>query len=213
MIDGSRNPHAHSLRTTLAPMPSTPMSLLPTGAAAGGVKHRLDDSVITVQRQILPWSSCRTVASSSLPPVAMHDIDRRLDHARGAIAALQAVIVAERRLHRVQLAALGDAFDGGDAGTCGLCRQHGAGFHCVAVHMDDAGSALAAIAADMRAGQTQIFAQQIHQQGASTSTETALPFIISLTVDTTRSHVGTSSRTVRRAGDLAFEVDEWTARD
>ena len=98
--------------------------------------------------------------------MAVHDVDRRHDHARGAIAALQAVIVAERRLHRMQLVALGDAFDGGDVGACGLRRQHRAGFHRAAVDMDHAGAALAGVAADMGAGQIEIFAQEMHQQRA-----------------------------------------------
>jgi hypothetical protein len=40
-----------------------------------------------------------------LVAVAVHDIDRRHDHAWGATAALQAKIAAEGGLHRVQLAA------------------------------------------------------------------------------------------------------------
>jgi hypothetical protein len=41
----------------------------------------------------------------------------RHDHARRAIAALQAVIIAEGRLHRMQLVAFRDAFDSGDVGS------------------------------------------------------------------------------------------------
>jgi hypothetical protein len=96
----------------------------------------------------------------------LHDIDRRHDHARGAIAALQAVIVAERRLHRVQFVALGDALDRGDAGASRLARQHGARFDRPAVDMDDTGAALAGIAADMGAGQVQIFAQEMDEEGS-----------------------------------------------
>ena len=81
------------------------------------------------------------------------------------IAALQAVIVAERRLHRVQFVALRDALDGGDVAAGRLPGQHGAGLHRPAVDMDDAGAALAGVAADMGAGQTQVFAQEMDQQG------------------------------------------------
>ena len=45
-------------------------------------------------------------------------------------------------------------------------RQHGAGFDRPAVDMDDTGAALAGIAADMGAGQVQIFAQQMNQEGS-----------------------------------------------
>ncbi len=96
--------------------------------------------------------------------MAVHDVDRRHDHARRAVSALQAVIVAERRLHRVQFVAPGDTFDGGDVGACGLSGQHSAGFHRPAVDMHDAGAALAGIAADMGAGQVEMLAQQMDQQ-------------------------------------------------
>ena len=98
--------------------------------------------------------------------MAVHDVDRRHDHARRAEAALQAVIVAERRLHRMQLVALGEAFDGGDVGAVGLTDQHGAGLDRPAVDMHDAGAALAGVAADMGAGQAQMLAQQMDKQGA-----------------------------------------------
>src|ERR1700759_1427912 len=75
--------------------------------------------------------------------VPMHDVDRRHDHARGAVTALQAMIVAEGGPRRVQLVALRDAFDGGDAGAIGLPPQHGAGFDGATIDVDDAGAALA----------------------------------------------------------------------
>ncbi|MGY3427515.1 hypothetical protein ACVWZW_008019 [Bradyrhizobium sp. F1.13.4] len=66
----------------------------------------------------------------------------------------------------MQLVALGDAFDRGDAGAVGLSRQHGAGFDRLAVHMDDAGAALAGVAADMGSGEVEVVAQQLNQQRA-----------------------------------------------
>ena len=47
----------------------------------------------------------------------------------------------------------------------GLSDQHGAGFDRPAVDMDDAGAALAGIAADMGAGQVQMIAQQMDEKG------------------------------------------------
>ncbi len=44
--------------------------------------------------------------------------------------------------------------------------EHRAGFDGAAVHMDDAGAALAGVAADMRAGQVQMLAQEIDEQRA-----------------------------------------------
>src|SRR5215472_16693071 len=70
--------------------------------AAGGVEHRLDDVVIAgaaadIAFELVPDGGFVELAAGSLRMMAMHDIDRRHDHARGVIAALQAVIVAERR--------------------------------------------------------------------------------------------------------------------
>src|SRR5438445_8421439 len=109
-----------SLRTTLAPMPSTPMSCPPNRSycfrhfhrnavlnegsgglrrlfgrlrdlhAAGRIEHRFDDVVVTgaaadVTLQLVPDGRLVELAA-----IAVHDIDRRHNHARSAIAALQA---------------------------------------------------------------------------------------------------------------------------
>jgi hypothetical protein len=47
-----------------------------------------------------------------------------------------------------------------------LHGQHGAGLHCLAVNMDDAAAALGGVAADMRAGEAQLVAQEFGEQGA-----------------------------------------------
>src|SRR5437762_10854575 len=114
-----------SLRTTLAPMPSTPMFCPPNRSycfrrfhrnaavlnegsgglrqlfsrlrdfhAAGRIEHRFDDVVVAgaaadIAFQLLPDGGLVEFAA-----IAVHDIDRRHDHARGAVAALQALIVA-----------------------------------------------------------------------------------------------------------------------
>src|ERR1700761_3352922 len=190
-----------SLRTTLAPMPSTPIVFPPYRSlpcrqfhrsaaidvserklrglfgglrhlhAAGRIEHGLDDVVIAgaatdVAFEFRADGGFVELAARSLSIMASYDVDRRHDHARGAVTALQAVIVAERRLHRMQLVALGDAFDGGDVRVRGLSGQHRAGFHRAAVDMDDASTALAGVATDVSAGQVQIVAQEMHEQGA-----------------------------------------------
>jgi hypothetical protein len=48
----------------------------------------------------------------------------------------------------------------------GLHGQHGAGLHRAAVQVDGAGAAVAGLAADMRAGETDLLAQEMDQQGA-----------------------------------------------
>ena len=48
----------------------------------------------------------------------------------------------------------------------GLAGQHGAGFDRPAVDMNDAGAALAGVAADMGAGQVQIFPKEMNEEGS-----------------------------------------------
>src|SRR6202040_1960677 len=166
-----------SLRTTLAPIPSTPIASLPCRAAstapglkgadrsqflifespdladqglfrclcnvhaAGGVEHRFDDIVVAgaaadIAFQLLPDGVLVEVAA-----VPVDDIDRRHDHARGAIAALQPVIVAECSLHWMQDVPLRNTLDGGDIGAVGLSDEHRAGFDRPAIDMHDTGAA------------------------------------------------------------------------
>ena len=99
--------------------------------------------------------------------VVLHQIERAHDHAGRAEPALQGMIVAERLLHRMQGVAVRDGLDGQHRAAFGLHRQQGASLDGLAVDMDDAGAALAGVAADMRAGQTELLAQQLHQQGAA----------------------------------------------
>ena len=98
--------------------------------------------------------------------LAMDQIDRGHDHAGGAEAALQAVMLAEGFLHRMQRRAVGgQPLDGPDLVAVGHDRERGAGLHRLAVEMHDAGAALRGVAADMGARQPQIFAQKLDQQG------------------------------------------------
>ena len=114
---------------------------------------------------MLPSSSCADGLAVELRLAADH-VDGRHDHARRAEAALQTVIFAESFLHRMQLSVLCEAFDRRHLRAFGLDREHAAGLHGAAVHMNDAGAALARVAADMRAGQPQLLAQEIDEQGA-----------------------------------------------
>ena len=45
-------------------------------------------------------------------------------------------------------------------------RQHVARLHRQAVHMHDAGTALGGVATDVRAGQPQVLAKEVHQSGS-----------------------------------------------
>ena len=76
------------------------------------------------------------------------------------------MLLLEGGLHRVELAVLGQALDGGDLGAVGLDGEHGAALHRLAVDVDHAGATLTGVAAHVRAGEPQCVAEDIHEQGA-----------------------------------------------
>ena len=77
---------------------------------------------------------------------------------------MQAVVVAERLLQRMQLVgAGGDALDGQHLVAVGLHRQHQAGARRAAVEQDGAGAADAMLAAEMGAGEAELVADEIGQ--------------------------------------------------
>ena len=92
--------------------------------------------------------------------IALHD------HPRRAEAALERVALVEGRLHRVQLAVLGEPLDGGHLVPVGLDREHVAGLHALAVEVDGAGAAVAGVAADHGAGLAELLAQVLDEQHA-----------------------------------------------
>ena len=69
-------------------------------------------------------------------------------------------------LHRMQLAVLARPSIVVTFAPSRLHREHRAGLDRAAVDMDGAGAALRRVAADMRAGQAQILAQELHEQGS-----------------------------------------------
>ena len=73
-------------------------------------------------------------------------------------------MLLEGRLHRMQFAALREALDRRHLRAGSLGGQHGATLHRLAVDMHDARAALRRVAADMRAGQTQVLPKEMDQQ-------------------------------------------------
>jgi hypothetical protein len=88
------------------------------------------------------------------------------DHARRAVAALEAVVLPEALLHRVQIGFGADALDRRHLGAVGLCRQHGARLDRVAVEVDGASPAVGGVAADVGAREPQVVTQIVHEQEA-----------------------------------------------
>src|SRR6266550_6596776 len=76
-------------------------------------------------------------------------------------------MLTERLLHRMQRPVrLSQSFDRGNLRAFALQSESGAGFSSNTVDMNDASTTLGGITPDMGAGQAQIFAQELHQQGA-----------------------------------------------
>ena len=88
----------------------------------------------------------------------------RNDLAGRAVAALEAVVLEERRLHRVQLVAFGQPFDRGDLAALVHHGERQAGVDAPAVDQHRAGAALAVVAALLGAGEAEVLAQRVEQR-------------------------------------------------
>src|ERR1700761_5513187 len=87
----------------------------------------------------------------------------RHDHARSADAALGSALFEKALLNSVKFLVVGEAFNGDDLGSLGLQDRDEAGVDQVAVDQDGAGSALAFTAALFRAGEMQVFAEDVEE--------------------------------------------------
>src|SRR5215467_11060577 len=96
--------------------------------------------------------------------VLLQEVGSGHDEARRAVPALQAVLVPEGLLDGVQLAIFGHAFDGREVPAVRLDGEHRAALHRFAVDVDRAGAALARVAADVRACETDDVSQVVHEQ-------------------------------------------------
>src|SRR5262249_14192829 len=127
---------------------------------------RADDVLVAGAAAEVALEAEPDVLVGELPTATPDEVDRVHDHARRAEPALQAVVLPEGLLHRVQLAVLGHALDGGDGGAVRLDGQHRAGLHRAAVEVDRAGPALARVAPDLRPGEAEPVTQVVDEQGA-----------------------------------------------
>src|SRR5436190_18227255 len=129
----------------------------------GGVLDGLDDVVVARAAAEVALELVANLLLRGLG-IALDELRRRHDHAGSAEAALQAVLLPEAFLDRVELAVLGHPFDGRDLGAVGLDRKHGAGLHRLALEMNGAGAALAGVAPHVRAGQPRQLANEVDEQ-------------------------------------------------
>src|SRR2546426_4028189 len=96
--------------------------------------------------------------------VDVQEIERRHEHPRRAEAALEPVVLAERFLERMELAGLREPLDRHDLRAVRLNGEHDARARRLAVEHDRAGAADAVLAADVRAREPEILAQEVHEQ-------------------------------------------------
>ena len=86
-------------------------------------------------------------------------------HARRTDAALGRAVALERRLQRRALIARRQALHGDHAATVRLGHGHQTGANRVAVEQHRTGATIAGVAADLGAGQAELFAQDMGQSG------------------------------------------------
>ena len=116
-----------------------------------------------VQRQRLPSRPSRISSSDGLG-FSLSSETAAMTKPRRAEAALERVLLVERLLHRVQLVALGEPLDRRDLAAVGLHGEHGARLHRLAVEQHGARPAGRRVAADVRAREPELVAQEVHEQ-------------------------------------------------
>ena len=89
------------------------------------------------------------------------------DHARRAESALEGIVLDEGLLKRMQVAVLGQSFDGDDLSSIGVSHRIETRSHGPVVHQDRAGPALGLAAAELGARQTQVGAQDPQERAPS----------------------------------------------
>ena len=123
---------------------------------------------------VLVTGAAAEIAGDAVPDLLLRRVRVLLEEAVGAgdhpgraEAALQAMMLAKGVLQRMQRAVrLRHALDRKDFGAVRLHGKHRARLHRLAVEIDRAGAAMGRLAADVRAGQLELFAQEMDQKRA-----------------------------------------------
>jgi hypothetical protein len=96
--------------------------------------------------------------------LTLQQFQRAHDHAGGAKAALQRVMLTKRRQQRMRHRTRpAQALEGGNGRAVRLDRQDRARLHRAAVQVHRARAALGGVASDMHAGDAEVLSQQLHQ--------------------------------------------------
>src|SRR5438552_7526988 len=129
----------------------------------GGLLDGIDDVRVAGAAAQVPAQSFGNLLAAR-DGARRQQVNARHDHARRAVAALQAMTIPESLLQRMQMTVARQAFDGGDVGAVRLHGEHRARLHRLAVDEDGTGAANARLAANVRPGQTARIAQIVHEQ-------------------------------------------------
>src|SRR4029077_12912372 len=128
----------------------------------GGRLDGLDDEVIARAAAEVPGQHLADLLARRRGPLA-EERGGAHDDPGGAVATLEPVLGPESLLDRMPAVGGGEALDGGDALAVGLHRQHEAGAHRLPVEQDGARPAHPVLAAHVRAGEVEVFPQEIGQ--------------------------------------------------
>ncbi len=144
-------------------IPEPNIRVLNSTSASGCVQDRLDDLLIAGATAEIPFQTVPDLLFGRLG-ILLQQRNGRHDHSGRAVAALQSVFLPKGILHRMQLFTLRQPFDGCHLSAVRLDRQAGAGLEGAAFHVHRAGSALAGVATDVGARQTEFFAKKMDQE-------------------------------------------------
>src|SRR6266511_3381487 len=158
---------ASSLRLTLRP--SQPLCSVSTAVISrllhllGGPLHRLDDVLVAGAAANVPGQRPADLLLRRVR-VLLQQRGAHEQHPRRAEPALQAVLLVEALLKRVQLTALGQALHRLHLAPVDLDGEVRARLDRNAVDEHGAGAAAGRVAADVRAGQAELLAQEVDEQ-------------------------------------------------
>src|SRR3712207_769863 len=162
-----RSSRGSSIRRTLAPTIFTPMSALPR--LVGGL-DRPHDALVAGATAEVAGERLADLRFGD-PPLLAQEVVGGHQEAGRAEPTLQAVVLPERLLDGVQLVAGGQALDRGELGSVGLDGEQQAGPDRFTVHQHRAGAAHAVLAADVRAGEAEVLAEEVGERVPDRSEE------------------------------------------
>src|SRR5262249_12401992 len=129
----------------------------------GGPLDGLDDVVVARAAAEVAFEPVADLALRG-PWVPLEELRGGHDHARCAEAALEAVLLPEAFLDRMELPILRHPFDRLHLGALTLDGQQRARLHRLAIHVHRAGATLARVAPHVRAGEPGQLADVVNEQ-------------------------------------------------